>query len=156
MAKRIRPIALGLIEYADHVFVSRGQDPQTKALYCRFLGGGIEFGETSQNALMREFKEEIQAKLTDIEYITCLDNIFTFNGKPKHELIQLFRVRFVDDSFYQLDQAFPLVEGDGAASPAENRTTQAVWLPIQQVLTGEARLVPESCLKFLSSALLSS
>lgn len=146
MAKRIRPIALGLIEHADHVFVSRGEDPKTKERYCRFLGGGIDFGETSQAALMREFKEEIQAELTDIEYITCLDNVFTFNGKPKHELIQLFRARFVDDSFYRLDKAFRLVEGD--------RTTQAIWLATQQVLTGDYRLVPESCLKFLSSSLL--
>ena len=146
MAKRIRPIALGLIEHEGHIFVSRGEDPKTKQSYYRFLGGGIDFGETSQMALAREFREEIQAELTKIEYITCLDNIFTFNGKPKHELIQLFRARFADDSFYQLDDKFPLVEGD--------RTTQAIWLPAQRVLTGECRLVPESCLKFLSSSLL--
>ncbi len=146
MAKRIRPIALGLIEHQGHIFVSQGEDPKTKERYYRFLGGGIDFGETSQTALTREFEEEIQAGLTDIEYITCLDNIFTFNGKPKHELIQLFRARFADVSFYQLDKRFSLVEGD--------RTTQAIWLATQRVLTGECRLVPESCLQFLSSSLL--
>ncbi len=146
MAKRIRPIALGLIEHRSHIFVSKGEDPKTKQSYYRFLGGGIDFGETSQAALTREFMEEIQAELTEIEYLTCLDNIFTFNGKPKHELIQLFRGRFVDDSFYQLDEKFPLVEG--------RRTTQAIWLATQRVLTGEYRLVPESCLKFLASSLL--
>lgn len=145
MAKRIRPIALGLVEHQGHILVSRGEDPKTKQSYYRFLGGGIDFGETSQMALTREFIEEIQAELTEIKYITCLDNIFTLNGKPKHELIQLFRARFVDDSFYQLDEKFPLVEG--------KRTTQAIWLATQRVLTGECRLVPESCLEFLSSSL---
>ena len=144
MAKRIRPIALGLIEHKGHIFVSQGKDPKTKQSYCRFLGGGIDFGETSQAALTREFMEEIQAELTEIEYLTCLDNIFTFNGKHKHELIQLFRARFADDSFYQLDEKFPLVEG--------RRTTQAIWLATPRVLTGECRLVPESCLEFLSSS----
>ena len=144
MAKRIRPIALGLIEYEGHIFVSKGDDPKTKETFYRFLGGGIDFGETSQAALVREFGEEIQAELTGVEYITCLDNIFTYNGKPKHELIQLFRARFVADSFYQLDEKFPLVEGD--------RITQARWLSTQRVVDGECRLVPESCLKFLQSS----
>lgn len=144
MAKHIRPIALGLIEHEGHIFVSDGEDPKTRQSFYRFLGGGIDFGETSQAALSREFQEEIQAELTDIDYITCLDNIFTLNGKPKHELIQLFRARFVDAAFYQLSETFPLVEGD--------LVTQAYWLDTQRVLTGECRLVPESCFKFLSSS----
>jgi 8-oxo-dGTP pyrophosphatase MutT (NUDIX family) len=144
MAKHIRPIALGLIEHEGHLFVYQGEDPKTRQSFYRFLGGGIDFGETSQAALLREFQEEIQAELTDIEYLTCLDNIFTLNGKPKHELIQLFRARFVEPAFYQLAEKFPLIEGD--------LVTQAYWLPTQRVLNGECRLVPESCLKFLSQS----
>ncbi len=141
MAKRIRSIALGLIEHEGHVFVSQGKN--LGETFYRFLGGGIDFGETSQAALEREFQEEIQAALTDIEYITCLDNIFSYNGKPKHELIQLFRARFVDDAFYQISERFRLVEG--------NRATQAFWLETQQILDGTCHLVPESCLPYLNS-----
>ncbi|MGC1305636.1 MAG: NUDIX domain-containing protein [Phormidesmis sp.] len=141
MAKRIRPIALGLIEHEGHILVSKGQDSKTKATFYRFLGGGIDFGETSQAALAREFVEEIRAELTGIEYLTCIDNIFTLNGKPKHELIQLFRAQFVDHKFYQLEDVFELIEGD--------RIDQAFWIDIQKVLSGEYRLVPESCLKYL-------
>jgi 8-oxo-dGTP pyrophosphatase MutT (NUDIX family) len=142
MAKRIRPIALGLIEHEGHIFVSGGEDAITHQPFYRFLGGGIEFGETSQAALMREFVEEIQAELTGVEYITCLDNIFIYNGKPKHELIQLFRAHFADAAFYQLAERFRFVEGD--------RVTQAYWLKTERVFSGECRLVPESCLRFLS------
>ncbi len=134
MAKRIRPISLGLIEHSGHIFVSQGQDRHTQETFYRFLGGGIDFGETSQAALAREFGEEIQAELTDIEYLTCLDNIFTINGKAKHELIQLFRCRFVDPAFYRLEETFKLIEGD--------RTEQAFWLNTQRVFSGECRLVP--------------
>ena len=142
MAKRIRPIALGLIEHQNHLFVSQGQDKQTTKTFYRFLGGGIDFGETSKAALVREFQEEIQAELTDIEYLSCLDNIFTLNAKPKHELIQLFRCRFVDQAFYQLDEKFDLVEGD--------RTTQAFWIKTADVLNGRRWLVPEGCLEYLT------
>ncbi|MEL6552152.1 MAG: NUDIX domain-containing protein [Cyanobacteria bacterium J06621_11] len=140
--KRIRPIALGLIEHEGHVFVSPGQDPKTQVPFYRFLGGGIDFGETSAAALSREFSEEIQATLTAVEYITCLDNIFEYNGKHKHELIQLFRARFVEERFYQLDETFRLIEGD--------RIDTACWIETSRILTGEYRLVPESCIQYLS------
>ncbi len=142
MAKqRIRPISLGLIEHEGHVFVSPGADPKTHEPFYRFLGGGIDFGETSEAALAREFVEEIQATLTDIEYVTCLDNIFVYNGKPGHELIQLFRARFVDLQFYQLDKTFRLVEGD--------RTEKACWIETAKIFSGEYRLVPASCVQYL-------
>lgn len=142
MAKRIRPIALGLIEHQAHIFVSKGQDRLTHETFYRFLGGGIDFGETSAAALVREFKEEIQAELTQVEYLGCLDNIFWLNGKRKHELVQLFRAQFVDTRFYQLEAQFDLVEGD--------RTTKAFWIKTADVLNGSCRLVPDSCLKYLT------
>jgi 8-oxo-dGTP pyrophosphatase MutT (NUDIX family) len=142
MAKRIRPLALGLIEHQGHVFVSRGEDALTHLPFYRFLGGGIEFGETSQAALQREFWEELEAEITAVEYITCLDNIFTFDGKPKHELIQLFRARFADPRFYEVAQQFRFVEGD--------RVDKAFWLNTSRIFSGECRLVPESCLPYLT------
>ena len=141
MAKKIRAIALGLIEHQDHIFVSKGADPKTGQAFYRFLGGGIDFGETSEAALMREFAEEVEAELTQIEYVTCLDNIFEYGGKIKHELIQLFRAQFADEQFYKLDKGFRFVEGD--------RLDLAIWIPISQVLSGELRLVPESCHQYL-------
>ena len=141
MAKKIRVIALALIEHKGHIFVSKGADPKTKEPFYRFLGGGIDFGEMSRAAVAREFMEEVEAELTQIEYIACLENIFEYNGKLKHEIIQLFRAQFVEERFYQLDEGFRFVEGD--------RVDQAIWIPIAQVLSGERRLVPESCWQYL-------
>ncbi len=143
MAKRIRPIALGLIEYEGHIFVSKSEDPKTHEPFYRFLGGGIDFGETSEAALMREFLEEVDAELTAVEYITCLDNIFVYNGKPKHELIQLFRAQFADPKFCQVRETFRFVEGD--------RIDRALWIETSRVLSGEYRLVPASCHQYLTA-----
>ena len=143
MAKRIRPIALGLIEHEGHIFVSRGTDPKTQESFYRFLGGGIDFGEASQAALVREFLEEVSAELTAVEYVTCLANIIVYNGKPKHELIQLFRARFANPHFYQLKETFRFVEGE--------RIDQALWIETSRVFSGEYRLVPESCYQYLAT-----
>lgn len=142
MAKqRIRPISLGLIEHEGHIFVSQGKDSLTHKTYYRFLGGGIDFGETSEAALIREFEEEIGAKLIDVEYLTCLDNVFELEGKPKHELIQLFRARFAQDAFYRTSDTFELIEG--------KHVKEAFWLEKRRVMSGECWLVPESCVRFL-------
>ncbi|NEP17513.1 MAG: NUDIX hydrolase [Leptolyngbya sp. SIO4C1] len=138
---RIRPISLGLVKHQAHVLVSQGQDTVSGDTFYRFLGGGIDFGETSRTALQREFQEEIQAALTNIRYLGCLENIFTCHGKAGHELIQLFGCDFVDPQFYQLNQTFSFVEG--------KKQRSAVWIPIERIHTGELNLVPLSCRAFL-------
>lgn len=142
MPRKIRPITLALIEHKGHVFVSKSADPKTKEPFYRFLGGGIDYGETSRAAVAREFMEEVEAELTQIEYIACLENIFEYNGKLKHEIIQLFRARFADERFYRLDEGFRFVEGD--------RVDQAIWIPVAKVRSGELRLVPQSCWQYLT------
>lgn len=59
--QRIRVIVLGLIKSETQILVSAGYDSlkqKTLAIY-RALGGGVDFGESSQAALQREFQEEI-------------------------------------------------------------------------------------------------
>ena len=141
--RRIRPISLGLIQHQNHLFVSQGTDRSTGKRFYRFLGGGIDFGETAEAALLREFQEEIQADLTQIEYLACLENIFRCHGKPGHEMIQLFKCQFADQRFYQLDRTFVLSEGD--------KKVDALWIPIPEIDAGKFNLVPQSCHQYFKS-----
>ncbi|MEN9206711.1 MAG: NUDIX hydrolase [Gloeomargarita sp. GMQP_bins_120] len=138
---QIRVLALGLIQEGDRVFVSQGYDPARQLTFYRALGGGVEFGEPSLKALQREFWEELQASLTDITYLGCLENIFVYNGQPGHEIIQLYRCRFADPKFYALD-SIPFQEGE--------RRKLALWVPVERFLKGELLLYPEACLRYLS------
>jgi 8-oxo-dGTP pyrophosphatase MutT (NUDIX family) len=135
----IRVLALGLIKDGDRIFLSEGYDPVKQETFYRVMGGGVDFGENSYDALKREFQEEIQADLTNIKYIGCIESIFQFNGNPGHELIQLYQCDFADPKFYQLES---LVFAEG------KREKTALWLPIERFKSGELRLVPDNFLGY--------
>jgi 8-oxo-dGTP pyrophosphatase MutT (NUDIX family) len=138
---QIRVLALGLIRDGDRTFVAEGYDSVKQQTFYRALGGGVDFGESSYDALQREFQEEIQAELTNIQYLGCLENIFTYNGQPCHEILQVYQCDFVDPRFYQLD---PIVFPEG------DRKKRALWLDISLLKLGQLRLVPKQFLEYLS------
>ncbi|HEY9643597.1 MAG TPA: NUDIX hydrolase [Coleofasciculaceae cyanobacterium] len=136
----IRVITLALIKQDTCIFVSKCDDVVKQDCFYRALGGGVEFGETSQEALQREFWEELGAELTNIQYLCCLENLFTYNGKPGHELVQVYQCDFVDRRFYQ-SESFTACEGSNEFI--------AFWEEGERFKSGELRLVPEGFLQFL-------
>lgn len=137
----IRFLVLGLIKDNNHrVFLSQGYDASQQAYFYRALGGGIEFGETSLDALKREFKEELDASLTNIQYLTCLESIFSFNGQPGHEVIQLYQCDFTNPDFYTTEQVH-FNEG--------KRQKVARWVDIEKCRSGELNVVPEQVRQYL-------
>lgn len=138
---QIRVLALGLIQRDDRLFLSQGYDSVKQDYFYRALGGGIDFGESSEVALHREFQEELHAEITNLKYLGCLENIFTFGGNSGHELIQLYQCDFVDPKFYQLEST-TFMEGI--------REKTALWVEIDRLRSGELRLVPENFLDYLA------
>lgn len=139
--QKIRVKALGLIMQDDRVFVSSFYEPVKEKTLYRALGGSVEFGETSLATLQREFQEEIQAELTNIQYLNCLENLFTYLGQPHHEIIQLYQADFADPKFYALEP-FTFIDGNNPPAMAE-------WIHRDRFLSGELWLVPEACLTYL-------
>lgn len=137
----IRVLALGIIQDGDRIFISQGYDPVKQTTFYRAMGGGVDFGETSLEALKREFQEEIQAELTNIKYLGCQENLFVFNGKQGHEILQIFKCDFVDQKFYQLE-SLTFAEGE--------RKKTALWVNIERFKSGELLLVPEQFLDFIT------
>ncbi|OCQ89944.1 NUDIX hydrolase [Nostoc sp. MBR 210] len=137
----IRVIALGLIRDGDRIFVSEGYDPAKHSIFYRALGGGVDFGETSHAALQREFQEEIQAELTNIRYLGCIENLFIYNNRQGHEIIQLYQCDFADSKFYQLESLI--------FSESGTHHHRALWVDIARCKSGELRLVPEEFFNYL-------
>ena len=86
---QIRAIVICVFTKNDTILVCEGYDELKQEYYYRPIGGGIEFGETSKEALIREVQEEINAKIEHVKYLGTIENIFTYNGMPGHEMVSV-------------------------------------------------------------------
>jgi len=87
---KIRPLAICVFCNHNRILVAEGYDPVKKQTFYRPLGGGIEFGESSEHTIHRELMEEIGAEVSDLKYLGTLENIFVFNGEPGHEIVMVY------------------------------------------------------------------
>lgn len=136
---RIRPIVIGLFVHNGCILVGDGYDPVKDQKFYRPLGGAIEFGEYSENALRREIQEELNAEITEIRYLGMMENLFTFDGIPGHEIVLVYDATFADRSRYA-ESSFI---GDEGGTPFT-----AEWLP-PSAFNAVTPVYPEGLLEFL-------
>lgn len=99
--KEIRPIALGLAIKNNKLLVSEGFDKVKNETFYRCLGGGIEFLEKGEEALRREFLEEINVDIIVKDFLGISENIFTYQGKKAHELILFYSIEIPDKNYQE-------------------------------------------------------
>ena len=138
--RRIRPISICIIEEEDKLLVFTDRDTDTGEQFYRPLGGGIEFGETGEQCIVREMREEIGAELTDVRYLGLLENIFTCDGIAGHEIVLVYRADLVNSAQYHQEPVRVDENGD---------TIWAWWVPLADFESGARRLVPDDLLDLL-------
>lgn len=140
--QHVRPLAVCLVyrerEENGDIFVMEGFDRVKGSWFYRPLGGGIEFGEHGYETVRREFLEELGQELTGVRFLYALENLFTYAGRPGHELVMVYEGRFADKAVYELD-ALEAREDDGHSFTAR-------WKPLAEFRSGRSRLVPEGLL----------
>ena len=142
--KRIRPLALCVLRNGTRILVSEGHDSVKGQTYYRPLGGGIEFGESSVAAITREIREELGVEITTPHLLGVLENIFTGEGAPGHEIVFVYDARFVDASLY-IRSTIPFQE-EGWVTP------YAIWLDLNS-LPADRPLYPDGLARLLHSTL---
>ena len=134
----IRPIALGIAKKGNKILVGIGYDKVKKQTFYRALGGGIEFGETSKDAIKREIQEEILVDITVNDLLGVIENIFTYQGKTGHEIVFLYSIEIPEDTYkdeYEIDD--------------EADEYNAVWVDIDDFKSGKKIIYPEEFLKYI-------
>jgi ADP-ribose pyrophosphatase YjhB (NUDIX family) len=107
--RRIRALALGVVRRGREILVFDAYDSVKRERFHRPLGGGIEFGELAENAVARELLEETGSEARVLRRLGVLENLFTFEGDPWHEIVFVFEAELLDRSVYERD-AFEIVE----------------------------------------------
>lgn len=102
--QQIRPLALAVVRRGEELLVSEGYDPTTDETFYRPLGGGIEFGEHSRDAVVREFDEELGVELVDPTLVGTYERTFTFDGEQGHEIWRVYEGEIVEDWPYEEDE----------------------------------------------------
>lgn len=141
--QRIRPLAICVFRNRGRILVNKGYDPVKDQYFYRPLGGGIEFGETSMDTVCRELMEELNVEVDreSLLYLGTVENIFTFNGTPGHEIVMIYDGALKESRLY--DQA--VIVGE----EANGEEIQAVWMDVDEFGDGKSILYPYGLLDML-------
>ena len=87
------------------------------------------------------FREELAVELADVDYLGGLENVFTYEGRPGHEIVLVHRIELPDE---------PRFSGDAVAGEeSDGATYTARWLPLAEVRDRSAILYPTGLLDLL-------
>ena len=133
--------ALGIVWRDNTLLASEVFDDTGNLKGVRPLGGTVEFGEAWQDALKREFKEELGTDITLSEKFEVLENIYTHHGTTGHEVVFLCDVIPADLSLYQKEEIH-FSEHDGMQYKAR-------WFDLTTIQVNEIELFPNGLLNKL-------
>ena len=105
------------------------------------VGGKVTFGETTEDAILREFREEMGASVTVDRLMGVVELFFDFKGKIFHQYLFVYQLNDVDNSV-------PVFEGE--RTMADNPNGICRWFSAQDI--GSTPIKPDCLKKFLLSA----
>lgn len=128
--------ALGLHWRGDRLLAAEVLDDAGHVKGVRPLGGTVEFGETAEEAVIREFQEELGILVKTIGPPVFMENIFTHEGSLGHEILAIFDVGFPPE-VYADETRIEFKENNGVTCFAE-------WFDLRSLdLSGKPQLYPQ-------------
>ncbi len=130
----IRSTAIAVLLWREHLLAAHY--PNFGESFYRPVGGGIEFGERAEDAVRREFLEELGREIEVVERLGVAENIFELDGERGHQVMFEFIARWPDGQ--EPADLAPLL-----GSEENGELVDARWLPLERVFAGAYTLYPD-------------
>lgn len=138
--QQIRPISIAIVKRRSEILVMTVRDDNHKTKGYRPPGGGIEFGETAEQAVEREFLEEFKLSIKNIKRIAIIENLYEHHGAMGHEIVFLHSAEFLDAAAYlRSDYSFV----DGGVS------NECTWISVDDFKSKRFELFPKGLAEHL-------
>lgn len=111
-AQKVRVKVLGLAWRDGRLLAADVPDDSGAVKGVRPLGGTVEFGEHTEDALRREFREELGAEITINGAPRVVENLFTHEGAQGHEVLFLYDIALPQGAFAGQEE-IPFTEDGG-------------------------------------------
>ncbi len=96
--QEIKVKALGLLWRGDELLVAEIYEDNGALKGVRPLGGTVEFGESWQDTVVREFAEELGVGVHVVGTPVVLENLFTHESLQGHEIVFAIDIEVTDDT----------------------------------------------------------
>ncbi|USZ67766.1 NUDIX domain-containing protein [Halorussus salilacus] len=134
--RHVRVSARGVVRRGEELLVERGRDPATGDSFYSLLGGGVRFGEHTEDALRREFDEELGVTLERVSSLGTYEEVFAVDGETRHEVWRVYEADIAESWPYEVDE----FEGN---EPERDEVVECVWKPPSAFADGGETLYPE-------------
>jgi len=139
--QKIRVIAICVFRHDDRILVAEGFDSVKGTPFYRPLGGTVEFGEQTNETVVREIDEELGQAVTDVRLLGVLESRFVNEGQRGHEIVFVYDGQFVDSHVYTQPQLMGI--------EANGEPIKAVWRELD-AFDDDNRLVPDGLIGILT------
>ena len=99
--------AAGVMIHNGKILVHRNVNSDHYAL----IGGRVEIGESSDNTIKREIKEELGKDIEITGYISTIENFFEMKGSKYHEKMFVHKIEFTNEEDKKIEYIMKNVEG---------------------------------------------
>ena len=106
--KKLNIRACALIIHNNKLLVHNNINENHVAL----VGGRVKIGESSEDTLKREIKEEMGKEFEILEYVSTIENFFDADDMPYHEIMFVYRVDFKEEEDKKIVDSIKNIEGE--------------------------------------------